>query len=52
MKRDDDLVLIGIGAPGFPGFRRPTAEDIEAYEASKKLEALDEEAYINYMEGC
>ena len=42
MKRDDDLALIGIGTPGYPGFRRPTAEEIEAYEASKKLEELDD----------
>ncbi len=38
MKRDNDLVLIGIGEAGY-GFREPTRDELEAYEASKGIEA-------------
>ena len=36
---DNDLVLIGIGEAGY-GFREPTRDELESYEASKALEAF------------
>lgn len=42
MVRDSDLVLIGIGEAGY-NLRPPTAEELEAYEASKELEELEKQ---------